>query len=422
MNPDGTGQRRLTVVLGEALVPRWSPDGKRLVYGYTPPADGDQDIPSQIHVMAADGSGDHVFSTEHSAIDPAWSPDGRRIAFSQLIDDQYDLFLMNADGSSIERLTDDTASDWDVVWTPDGTGLVFNSDRAGTFHIHRLDLASGAIAQLTSGASNDYNPGISPDGGRLAFTSDRRGESLYDVWLAGVDGSDPVRLTVGDDVGDSYMPTWSPDGSTIAFVSNRTGDFELYSMPAAGGEATNLSQNPGADDGWARAQWSPDGSTIVYPSTGNIPSTLTSDVRQSLGAAAILIGAALLAGTIVYQRRRYGTLPLGSYAVVIAAPLALATVMHDEYLLLPAIVGGAFLAELIVRAWPAGQSRLSDGLGAFFIPAGVFALYFLTIAVTDGLGWKIHMWLGAIFTAGIIGLFLDELTRARTADAARLAA
>jgi putative effector of murein hydrolase LrgA (UPF0299 family) len=96
--------------------------------------------------------------------------------------------------------------------------------------------------------------------------------------------------------------------------------------------------------------------------------------------------------------------------------------MHDEYLLLPAIVGGAFLAELIVRAWPAGQSRLSDGLAAFFIPAGVFALYFLTIAVTDGLGWKIHMWLGAIFTAGIIGLFLDELTRARTADAARLAA
>jgi Tol biopolymer transport system component len=415
MNADGTGQRRLTVVPGVAVGAHWSPDGKQLAYSYTPSGDGtDTERRVEIHVMNADGTGDHALATEVPASDPVWSPDASRIAFSGENDDGTDVYVMNADGTGLEQLTSDAATDFAVTWTPDGSALLFNSDRNGDFDIVRLDLSTKAVTSVTTGPSNDYEPAISPDGTRIAFTSDRRGQNSYDVWLAGIDGLDPVRFTVGtnDEVGDSYMPTWSPDGTRIAFASNRTGDFEVYSMPVAGGEATNLTQNPGASDGWARPQWSPDGSTIVYPSEGNVPFWRIDYVRQGFGAAGVLIAAALLAGVVVWLRRRFGALPFGAYAVVVGAPLAMATVLDDQYRLIPGIVIGALAAELVVGRWPAGRTRVGDALVAFLIPAIVFALYFGTLMMTGGIGWSLHMWLGAIVIAGIIGLFLDELSRA----------
>jgi hypothetical protein len=150
----------------------------------------------------------------------------------------------------------------------------------------------------------------------------------------------------------------------------------------------------------------------VYPSQGNTPFWREDFIRQGFGAAGILIGATVLAGAFVYLRRRYGRLPFGAYAVVVGVPLAMATVMNDEYRLLPGIAIAALAAEALVWRWPAGASRVGDALVAFLVPAVVFALYFATIALTDGLGWTVPLWLGAIFTAGIIGLFLDELARA----------
>lgn len=417
MNADGTGQRRLTIVPAMALSATWSPDGTTIAYGYTPatdgPAEGDQER-VQIHVMNADGTDDHALPTEIAASDPAWSPDGERIAFAGKKDGVYDVYVMNADGSGLEQLTADPATDFAITWTPDASAVLFTSDRGGDHDIVRLDLATKAVTSVTTGPSNDYDPAISPDGTRLAFTSDRRAENSYDVWLAGIDGSDPTRLTVGtdDEVGDSYMPSWSPDGSRIAFTSNRTDDFDVYSMPAGGGEAVNLSRNPGASDGWARPQWSPDGSTIVYPSEGNQPFWQADSVRQGFGAAGVLVGASLLAGAVVWLRRRYGSMPFGAYAIVIGGPIAMATVLDDQYRLLPAIVLAALGAELVVHRWPAGRSRVGDGIVAFLIPAIVFALYFATLMMTGGIGWSIHLWLGAIVIAGIIGLFLDELSRA----------
>ena len=97
---------------------------------------------------------------------------------------------------------------------------------------------------------------------------------------------------------------------------------------------------------------------------------------------------------------------------------AMATVLNDQYRLLPAIILAALAAEVVVRRWPAGKSRVFDAVVAFLIPAIVFALYFAALMMTGGIGWTIHLWLGAIVIAGIIGLFLDELSRAAKARSA----
>jgi hypothetical protein len=77
-----------------------------------------------------------------------------------------------------------------------------------------------------------------------------------------------------------------------------------------------------------------------------------------------------------------------------------------------ALIAGV-LVDLLARVLPAGSSRRGDALFAFLAPAVFFAFYFAAVELTDGIGWTIHLWLGAILTAGVIGLLLDELARRR---------
>ena len=204
------------------------------------------------------------------------------------------------------------------------------------------------------------------------------------------------------------MPSWSPDGARFAFTSSRTGDFEVFVVAAAGGEPENLSRNPGTDDGWAGPAWAPDGSVILYPSEGSTPYWRDPYIRQGFGAAGILVAAALLAGIATFARRR-GRLPFGAFTILVAVPASMATVLSDEYRFIPAAIVAGLLADLAARAWPPGRTRVGDALVAFVVPALFFATYFVATAVTTGIGWSIHLWLGAIVIAGVIGLFIDEL-------------
>ena len=87
----------------------------------------------------------------------------------------------------------------------------------------------------------------------------------------------------------------------------------------------------------------------------------------------------------------------------------MATVLSDDYRFIPAAIVAGLLADLAARAWPPGRTRVGDAVVAFLVPALFFAAYFAAVAVTTGIGWSIHLWLGAIVIAGVIGLFLDEL-------------
>ena len=111
---------------------------------------------------------------------------------------------------------------------------------------------------LATRCNNDH--GISPDGTQLAISdnSQENHESL--VYLAPIAGGAPRRMTQKS---PSYWHGWSPDGKTLAFVGQRKGEFDIYTIPAAGGEETQLTTAKGLDDG---PEYSPDGKYIYFNS------------------------------------------------------------------------------------------------------------------------------------------------------------
>jgi len=143
-------------------------------------------------------------------------------------------------------------------WTHDGSAFLFN--REG--HIERLAVGSDRTTIIDTGFANRCNNdhGISPDSTQLAISDNSQGDHQSLVYLVASTGGTPRRIT---EKSPSYWHGWSPDGKTLAFVGQRNGDFDIYSIPAAGGEETRLTTAKGLDDG---PEYSPDGNYIYFNS------------------------------------------------------------------------------------------------------------------------------------------------------------
>jgi TolB protein len=125
----------LKLLAGDGFWPRWSPDGRRIVFATA--RDGDLEI----YVMDADGS-NQTRLTRSPGLDtfPAWSPDGTRIAFVSRRDGNPDLYVMRADGTDVRRLTEHPERDEQPAWHPDGRRLVFVGERDGAFDLYLVEV------------------------------------------------------------------------------------------------------------------------------------------------------------------------------------------------------------------------------------------------------------------------------------------
>ena len=121
-------------------------------------------------------------------------------------------------------------------WTRDGNAFLFNRDG----HIEHLVVGDDKPVIIDTGFANRCNNdhGISPDSTELAISDNSQGDHGSRVYLVPFAGGAPRRIT---EASPSYWHGWSPDGKTLAFVGQRNGDFDIYTIPAAGGnEETRL--------------------------------------------------------------------------------------------------------------------------------------------------------------------------------------
>jgi WD40 repeat protein len=151
--------------------------------------------------------------------------------------------------------------------------LVYTSDRDGNFEVYFTDSIATVSRRVTSNSAEDRHPALSPDGLTIVFVSNRSGAPrLWSVPAPALDATTfdvPVVLATGSATEiPEGAPAWSPDGSTLAFSSTRSGTSQIFTMPAAGGNAVELTTEAG---GAFSPAWSGDGQTIYYLSaTGTV--------------------------------------------------------------------------------------------------------------------------------------------------------
>jgi Tol biopolymer transport system component len=250
LNLPGGRLRRLTSSPAADLSPTWAPDGRRLAFR------SDRDGNDDVYLMNADGSRPRNL-TRNPASDysPAWSPDGTRIAFATARADPTgnDLWLMDADGSNPRPLVHQDGIDEYPVWSPDGSRLAFGCtlgrtlpSQVGDFEVCVVNADGSGLRRVTDTAGISAAGGWSPDGRRIVFASSRDQEPdgvspCGDLFVIDADGSDLTRLTTGParDCG----PSFTPDGRHILFSSDRAhpgGDTDLYAMNPDGSNVTRL--------------------------------------------------------------------------------------------------------------------------------------------------------------------------------------
>ncbi len=233
---------------------------------------GNRIVPASVYVVNLDGSAPHTLTNRPLAFDarPAWSPDGQRIAFESTIDGKRSIWVMQADGQGLRRLTDaaGSASDSTPAWAPTSDRLAYATDRDGNSEIYVIEADGSGARRLTDNRAADGFPSWSPDGGRIAFLSDRDGQ--LGIWAMAADGAAPIRLIAGA-AADGARATWAPDNRSVAFASDRDGanldiylaDVPVGATPAGGATPTRLITGAGQD---GEPAWSPDGARIAFAS------------------------------------------------------------------------------------------------------------------------------------------------------------
>ena len=272
INFDGSDLRPLTSGNENDSSPRWSPDGKRILYVST--GDGS----AQIYVRWMDsGQTARVTRCSKSPGSMEWSPDGRLIAFSMAVpdetkpfvemppkpegaewakppktirrmvyrtdeegyleDEHAQLFIIPANGGTPHQLTHGAFDhEGPFAWAPDAKAIIFSANRHEDWdyeplnsEIYEVAISDGSLKSLTDRNGPDQHPTLSPDGRQIAyvgFDDKYRGYQVTRLYVMNRDGSGS-RVITGALDRDVEAPIWSKDGSGIYFKFDDRGNTKL---------------------------------------------------------------------------------------------------------------------------------------------------------------------------------------------------
>jgi Tol biopolymer transport system component len=193
----------------------WSPNGKEIC----------------TEVIRSSGPGfsfeGYIINVKEKAIDrkifgasfPAWSPDGKFVAYSKRNTSPHgaDIWLMNVVTGDTTQLMNDTSRNSGLSFSPDGKKICFSSDRDGGRNLYIMNADGSDIQRITFDTAGYYNPVWSPKGDKIVYyreVGDRRDK----VWL--LDIADKKERKVTDDTLHNTFPGWLPDGKTISYTSS----------------------------------------------------------------------------------------------------------------------------------------------------------------------------------------------------------
>ena len=198
----------------------WSPDGKRITFASSRAGNAVY----VIYVMNIDGSNvQRVYGTEKSVFAPAWSPDGSQIAFQMQGTTQtgWDLYTINVDGSGLEALTATNADEEMPAWSSDGNRIAYQAGR-GSRNIFVINADGSNREQVTHGLNTVIGaPQWAPDGRTLAVHSTiHRGDQprsawgQFEIFSVNLEDGQLTQLTFLADEGRAVrMPSWTGAGS-----------------------------------------------------------------------------------------------------------------------------------------------------------------------------------------------------------------
>ncbi len=231
MDYDGENERQLTSSKFLNLTPACSPDGRYL--GYTSYKRRNPDL----YIMdLRTGETRLLHASGGQSTSPDWSRDSKRLVFtsSSAKSPGTDLYMINADGSGLRRLTHRRSVDCSASFSWKTDDILFTSNRTGSPQIYRMEVSG--VDQSRVRLKGHYNDAasFSPDNRKIAYQSRTRGNA-FDIYVYDVDQERSVRIT--EPRGSNENPAWSPDGRFLVYSGNRArGRYDLYLVRARSGE------------------------------------------------------------------------------------------------------------------------------------------------------------------------------------------
>lgn len=202
-----------------------------------------------------------------AGVNISWSPDGKKLAFYSNHDGDYEIYLIDIDGTNIRQLTNNDVYDAMPAFAPDGNGIVYASRDEASWNIYYFDVDGVSPVLLIGRAGyNDTWPNMATDGSIIFSASAKEpaveGDSDIHIWHP---DTGEITALIDSDFRDN-QGRLSQSGDMLAFSSNRSGRLEVYVAGPDGSNIRQISQSPAEQDrfGSAFPVFAPDGGFLVF--------------------------------------------------------------------------------------------------------------------------------------------------------------